>query len=119
MKQEANIRKVLDLYTQGTYEGDALKLKQSFHEKAVMNGYLAGQLLMATPDIFISEVCKSPMNATDFNYSPVISELNFDENVASATLLETYPDGMRFTNYMHLIDDGSGWKIISKTFIGH
>ncbi len=119
MQEEANIRKILALYTEGSYEGDAAKLAASFHEKAVMNGYLGGQLLMAVPDVFISEVCKSPMNQADFNYNPVISELSFDGKVATATLLETYPDGMRFTNYLHLIDDGSGWKIISKTFIGH
>jgi hypothetical protein len=116
MNQEADIRKVIELYTQGTFEGDAEKLNASFHEKAVMNGYLGGQLLMATPDVFITEICKSPMNQTDFNYSPIVTELSIEDKVATVTLIETYPDGMSFTNYFHLIDDGNGWKIISKTF---
>ena len=119
MQKKAEIRKVIDLYTQGTYEGDAAKLKASFHEKAVMNGYLAEHLLLATPEIFIDEICKSPMSQTGFDYDPVISALSIDAKVASVTRLESYPDGMRFTNYFHLIDDGSGWKIISKTFTGH
>lgn len=116
MDQEANIRKVIELYTQGTYEGDAEKLNESFHEKAVMNGYLGGQLLLATPEAFITEICKSPMNQTGFNYSPIVTELSIEDKVATVTLVETYPDGMSFTNYFHLIDDGKGWKIISKTF---
>jgi len=116
MDQEANIRKVIELYTQGTYEGNADKLNESFHEKAVMNGYLGGQLLLATPKVFINEICKSPMNQMDFDYSPIVTELSIEDKVATVTLVETYPDGMSFTNYFHLLDDGNGWKIISKTF---
>jgi hypothetical protein len=116
MNQEAEIRKVIELYTEGTFEGDAEKLNASFHEKAVMNGYLGGQLLLATPEAFITEICKSPMNQTDFDYSPIVTELSIEDKVATVTLVETYPDGMSFTNYFHLIDDGNGWKIISKTF---
>ncbi|MAM70275.1 MAG: hypothetical protein CMP91_03915 [Gammaproteobacteria bacterium] len=119
MGQEEKIKQILDLYTEGTYEGDADKLQASFHEKAVMNGYLGEHLLLATPEPFIAEVCKQPMKDSGFAYNPVISALNIDEKVATATLEETYPDGMRFTNFFHLIDDGSGWKIISKAFIGH
>jgi len=81
-----------------------------------MNGYLGGQLLLATPEVFINEICKSPMNQTDFDYSPIVTELSIEDKVATVTLVETYPDGMSFTNYFHLLDDGNGWKIISKTF---
>ncbi len=113
------IQQVLACYTEGTFEGDAEKLRSSFHDKAVMNGYLGEQLLMASPEPFITEVCKQPMQASGFDYRPEIEEISIDGKVAQATLTETYPDGMRFTNYFHLIDDGSGWKIISKAFIGH
>ena len=116
MEQEDKIRQVIELYTQGTYEGNASKLEESFHEKAVMNGYLGGQLLLAAPDVFITEICKSPMNQTDFDYNPIVTELSIEDKVATVTLVETYLDGMSFTNYFHLIDDGNGWKIISKTF---
>ena len=116
MQQEAEIRKVIELYTQGTYEGNAEKLEESFHEKAVMNGYLAGQLILAAPDVFIADICKSPMNQTDFDYSPIVTELSIEDKVATVTLVESYPGDLNFTNYFHLIDDGNGWKIISKTF---
>lgn len=117
MESEAEIRQVIELYTQGTYEGNADKLEASFHDKAVMNGYLGGQLLMASPDIFIAEICKSPMkNVENFDYSPVVTEMSIEDQVAIVNLVETYPDGMSFTNFFHLINDGNGWKIISKTF---
>ena len=55
---------------------------------AVMNGYLAGQPMLATPQPFIDEMQRAPLKA----------------------------GGKEFTNHFHLIDDGSGWKIISKLF---
>ncbi|MDC1436311.1 nuclear transport factor 2 family protein [Gammaproteobacteria bacterium] len=54
MEQEANIRQVIELYTEGTYEGDATKLEASFHEKAVMNGYLGGATIAGNPGCFYS-----------------------------------------------------------------
>jgi hypothetical protein len=120
MSQETQIRATIQNYTEGTYEGDAKKLKASFHEKSVMNGYLQGQLMLATPDPFISQMCESPIKDTAAEYHSEITTIAIDGQVAAVTLVETgFPGGMGFTNYFHLIDDGSGWKIISKTFISH
>lgn len=119
MSEEAKIRAVIDLYTQGTYEGDADKLRQSFHPNAVMNGYLVGQLMLTTPEPFIAQMENAPIKDTDADYRPEITDIAIDGQVASVTLKETgFPGGVRFTNYFHLIDDGSGWKIISKAFFG-
>jgi len=52
-----DVRKVIKLYTQGAYEDNAEKLNASFHEKAVMNGYLAGQLMLTTPEPCIEKMC--------------------------------------------------------------
>ena len=52
-------------------------------------------------------------------YRSQIVSVEMDGQVAAVTLTETgFPGNMSFTNYFHLIDDGTGWKIISKTFIG-
>ncbi len=120
MEHELDIRKILELYTQGTYEGDAEMLRRSFHEKAVMNGYLAGQLMLATPEPFIENITGLSLKDRGLSYSSSISQISINGKVASVTLEETgFPDGVSFTNYFHLIDDGHGWKIISKTFISH
>lgn len=117
MTDESNIREVIELYTVGTYEGDAEKLQQSFHPKAVMNGYLMGDLMLATPEPFIEEMQKAPIKNATTDYNGEITYLDIAGKVATVTLKETgFPGGLSFTNYFHLIDDGSGWKIISKTF---
>ena len=117
---EAKVRHIITLYTQGTYEGDADKLEKCFHSKAVMNGYLGGQLLLATPEPFIKNMQNAPIKDTDAPYHSEIIDISIDGQVASVTLKESgFPGGMSFTNYFHLIDDGSGWKIISKTFTSH
>lgn len=82
-----------------------------------MNGYKMGQLVMATPKSFIDGMVKSPLKDTGLNYEFGVSDINVDGNVATVTLLESgFPGGVTITNYFHLIDDGSGWKIISKSF---
>ena len=113
------ITEVVDLYTAGTYEGDGDKLRSVFHENAVMHGFFGDQLLIADPTPFIEAIESAPIKDTDADYQPQIVSIDVDGTAASVTLRETgFPDGMSFTNYFHLIDDGSGWKIISKTFMG-
>ena len=114
---EAAVRKVVELYAQGTYEGDAAKLNQCFHPKAVMNGYLNGQLLLATPEPFIEEMRKAPLQDAGAPYRWEVTDVQVTGQVASATLKESgFPDGSGFTNYFHLLDDGDGWRIVSKLF---
>ena len=117
---KADVLTVMTLYTEGTYEGDADKLSRSFHEKAVMNGYLGGKLLLATPSVFIDDITKQPIKDLNVPYKSKISHLEIKDNIATVILEETgFPGDMAFTNYFHLINDGSGWKIISKTFHSH
>ena len=114
---EAAVREVVGLYAQGTYEGDAAKLNRSFHPRAVMNGYLNGQPLLATPEPFIEEMRKAPLRDAGAPYRWRITDVQVAGKVASATLKETgFPDRSGFINYFHLIDDGGGWRIISKLF---
>ena len=117
---EAQVRAVIERYAQGTFEGDAEKLRSTFHAKAVMNGYLNGQLLLATPAPFIAEMSKAPLREAGAPYEWEIADLQMAGKVASATLKETgFLDGSGFTSYFHLIDDGDGWRIISKLFTQH
>jgi len=84
-----------------------------------MNGYLVGELVMASPRPFIEEVTSFPLKNSDCEYKHEILHSHIEGKVAAVTLRESgYPGGMSFTNLFHLIDDGSGWKIISKTFTG-
>lgn len=120
LEAEAEVREVVERYAHGTYEGDAEKLRSCFHPKAVMNGYRIGQPLLATPDPFIERMRNAPLREADAPYRWEIAELQVTGKVASVTLKEAgFPDGSGFTDYFHLIDDGDGWRIISKLFMHH
>ena len=123
--QEAKVREVIELYTQGTYDGDIEKLRRVFHPKAIMSGYMMGQLMLATPDLFIEAMQKSPLKDLDANYHWNVSYIDIDGKVATVILKESgFPivdeTGTQtivgFTNYLHMLKDESGWRIISKTF---
>ena len=117
---ETAIRAVVNLYATGTYEGDRVKLEQVFHPKAVMNGYLMGKLMLdASPKLFIEDVAQMQMKKSGMPYDLTIEYIDIDHKIASVVARETgFPEGASFSNYFHLIDDGSGWKIISKAFYG-
>lgn len=115
----AAVKQVISLYTQGTFEGDTGKLNKAFHAKAVMNGSLNGDMVLATPERFIEGMGKLKLNTTGAKYDAKITHIEVDGKVASVTLKETGLGKSSFTNYFHLVNDGSGWKIISKAFQSH
>lgn len=117
--EEAAVRAVIDLYTQGTFEGDTDKLTRAFHTNAVMNGSLRGKIVLATPKRFIESMGKLKLNTTGVKYQAKITHLEVDGIVATVTLKEQGLGETDFTNFFHLINDGSGWKIISKAFQSH
>lgn len=115
-----HILKLMDQYTKGTFEGDRELLSACFHKDATMNGYLMGKLLMANPQLFIEDMVKNPVKNSGSKYQHEIKHISIQGNVASVILEESgFPGNTRFSNFFHLINDGNGWKIISKTFSSH
>ncbi len=117
---KAQILQLIKNYTKGTYEGDRALLTGCFHKNAIMNGYLMGNLIMATPQLFIDDMEKNPVKNSGSEYKHELKHLSIQGKTASLIVEESgFPGDARFTNYFHLIDDGSGWKIISKMFSNH
>lgn len=112
------VRKTVQQYIDGSYSGDVDKLRTVFHPKALMSGYLQGQLLIGDPEPFFANIEKNPsMSETGVPYKAEIESINVAGQVASVTLVETgFFGAMNFTNYFHLLKDEGEWKIISKTF---
>ena len=116
--EQAAVRMVVQQYIDGTYQGDVKALRDCFHPKAVMNGYLGDQLLVGGPEPFFENMEKAPSMAEGgAPYQGEIASLDVVGNVASVTIKETGFGGtMAFTDYFHLLKDQGEWKIISKTF---
>jgi len=116
--EEQAVRRMIQQYIDGTYQGDVKSLRDCFHPKAVMNGYLHEQLLIGGPEPFFEDMESTPsMAKAGTPYKGEITFLDVVGNIASATVKETgFGDDMAFTDYFHLLREQGEWKIISKTF---
>jgi hypothetical protein len=117
-QDETDVRKVVQQYIEGTYQGDVQTLRDCFHPNAVMNGYLGDELLIGGPEPFFENMEQAPSMAEGgAPYQGKITSVDVVGNVASVTLKETgFGGDMAFTDYFHLLKEREKWKIISKTF---
>lgn len=105
-------------YIDGTYHGDTEKLRGVFHEKAVMNGYLGDDCLLADPAPFIEDIASSPVMADEGDpYQAEIESVRIEGNVASVVVSETgFKGDGTLVDFFHLIKTDGSWHIISKLF---
>jgi ketosteroid isomerase-like protein len=117
-KAEAAVRAVLDKYADAVYHADVETLKNTFHPRAVMNGYLGDKLLLGGPEPFLADIGGHPSMANSgAPFKAEFSAILVSGRTATATLEENgfFGNG-HFVNYFHLLNEGGEWKIISKTF---
>lgn len=104
-------------YITATHEGDVEGFRKIFHTAIAMNGYLGEQLVIGNADMFLDQMANNPsLKSAEAPYKATVESLEVAGNIASVTLKETGFNGMSFTNYLHLLKEDGGWKIISKTF---
>ncbi|MDR1158419.1 MAG: nuclear transport factor 2 family protein [Oscillospiraceae bacterium] len=112
------ILQVIQNYKEGTYRADVDLLKDVFHEKAVMNGYLGPNVLLADPSGFIADIGGLPSMASNKDpYQAEVEHIHIEGGVASVTLSETgFRSEGRLVDFFHLIKTDGRWRIISKLF---
>ena len=112
------IKAVIQDYIDGTYNAEIDKLKGVFHEKAVMNGYLGPDCLLADPSGFIADIAGSPSMASQNDpYQAEIESIRIEGNVASVIVSETgFRGAATLVDFFHLIKEDGKWSIISKLF---
>ncbi|GHT79285.1 hypothetical protein FACS1894130_07560 [Spirochaetia bacterium] len=117
-KEMTAVMNVISDYKKGTYQADIPTLKGVFHEKAVMNGYLGPDLVLADPSAFVGDIGSAPSMASKKDpYQAEVESVYIEGNVASVVLSET---GFRgngvLVDFFHLIKINGKWQIISKLF---
>lgn len=111
------VKKIVQRYVAASGSGDVDALKSVFHPKALMAGFLQGQLGIGSPDPFFEAVSNNPPpEKSGEPYVADISNVEVAGQVACATLVEKNFLGMDFVDYFHLIKEENKWFIISKTF---
>ncbi|HPW17455.1 MAG TPA: nuclear transport factor 2 family protein [Candidatus Aminicenantes bacterium] len=112
------VRAVMEDYVRGAYDADIGLLRSCFHPSAVMNGYLLGHAVLATPEVFFQDVAGKPaMSKTGAPFRCEITHIDVAGDIASVTLKESGFFGeLRFTDFFHLVKVDGAWKIFSKAF---
>ena len=105
-------------YINRVFHGDIEKLRECFHEKAVMNGFLGEQMLVGSPEPFFEDIGKNPsMLEAGAPYNAEITSIEITGDTANVTLKETgFAGNFNFINYFHLMKVEDEWTIMSKTF---
>lgn len=116
MSDNEQVRQVLQQYIDGTQQRDTTALAAVFHAQAVMNGYLAGQLVVGGPDSFIETIASAP--PSDPAYQAQITALQVDGDIASAIVSEKALLGLDFINHFQLLRQNDEWCIVAKLFQG-
>jgi hypothetical protein len=110
------IAAVVQLYIDGSADGDASTLEQAFHPDARMYGSLSGQRM----DIPIAELYKliegNPMNSAG-NYEASVTSIDQAEDAAVARLDESGCWGsVSFVDFFSLAKIDGSWQIVNKVF---
>ena len=110
------VKSVIQRYMDGTYQADIEKLKSVFHPRAVMNGVLGPNCLLADPSCFIEDMASAPSMASKNDpYQAEIESIRIEGDVASVIVSETgFRGDGTLVDFFHLIKVDGTWYIISK-----
>ena len=114
--EQSAITEVVQLYIDGSREGDADKLRRAFHPDARMFGSLAGQRIDVPIDEFFALASRRPADV-DGTYEASVVLLEQVGDAATAAIEETgFWGTLSFTDFFSLSRIDGEWKIVNKTF---
>jgi hypothetical protein len=113
-------------YIDGTYEGDVSRLKEAFHEKATISGYIQvpnappeGVFMFAPIDALYGHIESHPSpKASGDAYAARVGEVVLRGSLARVVVYEDGLGGEDFVNELHLHRVGGKWEITAKAFVG-
>jgi hypothetical protein len=108
---------VLQAYIDGSGELDRAKLAGCFHPNAIMTGYLLGNAVIGTPELYLDDIERmASQGVSNEGYQARIEGLTIQGSVATATVVMSGLAGLNFNDFMHLVEEDGRWSIISKLF---
>ena len=114
MDEVKAVAATVQLYIDGARNAEVGKLKEAFHENALMFGAIAGHRYDVPVGTFFDLVVSSP--APGDAYNAHIVSIDIVGDAAVATLAEDNYMGMDFVDIFSLSKIESRWKIVNKTF---
>ena len=111
-----HITEIVNLYFQGTYQGDADKLKRAFHADAHITGSLNGEIHDWTLTDFITRVSALPSAENkEEKYDKEIILIDRTNN-AAIVKARVLVGNLIFIDYITLLKTDGLWLIRNKSF---
>ena len=113
------IKRIIQLYFDGSYEGNQEKMDEVFHQAAHIYGHSSDGSLADSPrDVFVKRVGSRPADAPSFPREEEILSIEFTgENTAVAKVkLRVYKT--RYTDILSFMRLDGKWGVISKLYAG-
>ncbi|MBA4685450.1 MAG: nuclear transport factor 2 family protein [Planctomycetes bacterium] len=117
MSEEREIEQLVQRYYESLYESDAEKVRSVFHEKAMIAGYLHGELVQMSLEEFAGFVAAqqpSPQESGAKQHLEIES-VEYAGETGCVMLSEEYL-GMTFFDTLSLLRVGGEWKVYNKLF---
>jgi hypothetical protein len=113
----STVEKVIQLYFDGLYEGDADKIGEAFHTSADLRWVEKGELqVLAVPD-WLDRVRKRPSaKAEGKPRDDLIVSLDRADDKTAFVKVKCQLPPRYFTDYLVALKLDDGWKIVSKSY---
>ncbi len=113
----STVEKVIQLYFDGLYEGDADKIGEAFHPSADLRWVEKGELqVLEVPD-WLDRVRKRPSaKAEGKPRDDLIVSLDRSDDATAFVKVKCQLPPRYFTDYLVALKLSDGWKIVSKTY---
>jgi hypothetical protein len=114
----AAVEKAVRDYLDGMIYVDADQLRRAFHPRAHVIGHWEGSLEWSSLDEFIAACVAAGAAPKGQPYNSEIQSCDVTGDAATVKLTVDYL-GVRFTDYLSLLDEGGRWQIVNKVFYAH
>lgn len=114
----AALERVVRDYLDGMVFANAEQLRRAFHPKAHIIGHWAGGLEWSTLEEFIASCEKAGSAPANEPYYWEILSADVTGDMALIKLTDDYL-GVRFTDFLSLLNEDGSWQIVNKTFYAH
>jgi hypothetical protein len=105
-------------YLDGMVYGDEGRLRRAFHPECPQIGHYLGRFAYESLDEFIAAVKAETVLPEGTPYYSDIVSIDITGDTAMVKVEDDYL-GMRFTDYLTMIEHGGRWSIVSKTYYVH
>jgi Putative lumazine-binding len=113
----STIDKVIQLYFDGLYEGDADKIGEAFHPSADLRWVEKGELQVLTVPDWLDRVRKRPSaKAEGKPREDFIVTMDRSDDKTAFVKVKCQLPPRYFTDYLVALKLGDGWRIVSKSY---